>query len=523
MWAAIIASSRVRGVSFDADYQAVLNHATTLGYTLPSIGQQILQNQLVLDLKSFGIWSKLDVFYVFANDGSQEFATLNWKNPLLYQCTLFNTPNFTINQGFAGNATDMYINTNFKPLTNGVNYQQDSASYGYFIPRGGYTTNTFRLGARTSFNTRQAYEFRNRTIDINDGNQTIEADLPINGFKHFNRNSSTSTQRYLNGNLSGTTTKVSTLTTDSDFLILTISNNNTPILSNTSTALEKMGIVFLGGDLSLEASNFSDITNNYMTSLNLLLDLIPSPTFAYSLRKIRRDYTGNCIKVRRSSDNTTQEIGFVNDVLDTTSLLSFVGVGNGFVETWYDQSTNSNDMVQLNNSSQPQIVSSGSVILEGTMPTLYFDGVDDWMENSSVSVNQPFTFIRVFKGLNPIGYTGIENFVSTSGVVLLSVSTQANRITAGNNFSSGGSCQTYQYKYDMFNAAASRGVINGGNFLTGNVGTNNINNTIQIGRNYNSVTLFREHALQELILYPTNQEDYQSDIRQNINNYYNIF
>jgi hypothetical protein len=75
----------------------------------------------------------------------------------------------------------------------------------------------------------------------------------------------------------------------------------------------------------------------------------------------------------------------------------------------------------------------------------------------------------------------------------------------------------------MFNAAASRGVINGGNFLTGNVGTNNINNTIQIGRNYNSVTLFREHALQELILYPTNQESYQSDIRQNINDYYNIF
>jgi hypothetical protein len=54
---------------FDADYQAVLDYATTQGYTLPSAGQQTLQNQLVVDLKAGGIWSKLDTFGVFATDG----------------------------------------------------------------------------------------------------------------------------------------------------------------------------------------------------------------------------------------------------------------------------------------------------------------------------------------------------------------------------------------------------------------------------------------------------------------------
>jgi hypothetical protein len=54
---------------FDADYQAVLNYATTQGYTLPSAGQQTLQNQLVVDLKAGGIWAKLDTFGVFATDG----------------------------------------------------------------------------------------------------------------------------------------------------------------------------------------------------------------------------------------------------------------------------------------------------------------------------------------------------------------------------------------------------------------------------------------------------------------------
>jgi hypothetical protein len=37
--------------------KAVLDYATAQGYTLPSSGQQTLQNQLVVDLKDGGIWS----------------------------------------------------------------------------------------------------------------------------------------------------------------------------------------------------------------------------------------------------------------------------------------------------------------------------------------------------------------------------------------------------------------------------------------------------------------------------------
>jgi len=116
------------GVVFTTEYQAVLDRATALGYTLPSAGQQVKQNQLVIDLKTAGVWAKLDVWYVYANDGSKEFATLNWKAPTLYQSTLFNSPTFTANQGFTGNGTTSYIRTNFNPSTNGVNYQNNDAS-----------------------------------------------------------------------------------------------------------------------------------------------------------------------------------------------------------------------------------------------------------------------------------------------------------------------------------------------------------------------------------------------------------
>ena len=59
----------------------------------------------------------------------------------------------------------------------------------------------------------------------------------------------------------------------------------------------------------------------------LLLDLYPGAAAAYSLRHLRTAYTGSAIQVRRSSDDTLQDIGFVDGNLDTASLLSFVGSG----------------------------------------------------------------------------------------------------------------------------------------------------------------------------------------------------
>ena len=99
----------------------------------------------------------------------------------------------------------------------------------------------------------------------------------------------------------------------------------------------------------------SPVTSSY------LLDSYSSAAAAYSLRKLRTAYTGNAIRVRRSSDNGEQNIGFdANGNLDTTTLLSFVGAGNGFVTTWYDQSGNTNlDAVQTSAVNQPYIVQSG--------------------------------------------------------------------------------------------------------------------------------------------------------------------
>jgi hypothetical protein len=98
---------------------------------------------------------------------------------------------------------------------------------------------------------------------------------------------------------------------------------------------------------------------------SLLLDTYTGAAVAYSLRKLRTAYTGAAIRVRRSSDNAEQNINFVSGDLDTASLLTFCGAGNGFITTWYDQSGNANNATQPTLlASQAQIVSSGAIITD---------------------------------------------------------------------------------------------------------------------------------------------------------------
>jgi hypothetical protein len=58
--------------------------------------------------------------------------------------------------------------------------------------------------------------------------------------------------------------------------------------------------------------------------------------YGFSLYKMKTGQT-NCIRVRRSSDNTELDIGFeASGWVDRAAILAFVGSGDGFIVTWYD-------------------------------------------------------------------------------------------------------------------------------------------------------------------------------------------
>lgn len=104
------------------------------------------------------------------------------------------------------------------------------------------------------------------------------------------------------------------------------------------------------------------------------LDLLSvAAASAYSLRRLRAAYAGQAIRVRRSSDNAEQDIGFTADGgLDTAAMLTFIGANSAFVTTWYDQSGNTRDATQTTAADQPRIVNAGVVDTANGRPSIIF-------------------------------------------------------------------------------------------------------------------------------------------------------
>ncbi len=267
----------------------------------------------------------------------------------------------------------------------------------------------------------------------------------------------------------------------------------------------------------------------------LILDDYPNAAAAYSLRKLRSAYTGSAIRVRRSSDNTEQDIGFVNNQLDVSDLQSFCSGTGGFVTTWYDQSGNGYNATQTTAANQPQIVSSGSVILENTKPALQFDGSNDFLLSTigdyrflhdiyfvtKVSTNQPN--YRSYFGMSGAGFGNILWHIGSSTGSKLGIT------QPGFNIISGGVDNLNQ---KLLNAYATSSLLNFNDVSNGNSisGTMlNISGTVSnlsIGGSGNSSNIigdFLSTKNQEFIIYNSNQSSNRSAINNNINSYYAVY
>lgn len=102
----------------------------------------------------------------------------------------------------------------------------------------------------------------------------------------------------------------------------------------------------------------------------------------HALKRKWTGYAGSCIRVRRSSDSTEQDIGFVSSAIDaavdSAAAIAFCGAGDGFVTKIYDQSGSGNDWVQATATKQPQCISAGS-----WLGWIYFDASNDSMQSTN--------------------------------------------------------------------------------------------------------------------------------------------
>ena len=242
---------------YEAEYKAILDYATTQGYTLPMPAQRLKQNTLLSSLKTAGVWNKLDTFANFATDGSTQFALIDWKRLVQYNAST--GPTFTSNEGFTGNGTSSYIDTNFNPATSGSNYTLNNASrYLYMYMASGTSsldgviTASLNNMARTSTSNHRINSSLGLTGGTFDFNST-------RGMKSIHRTSSLNVTLF-NDNTASTSQRTS--------LSTSLRPENQFILrSGGSYGAHKVSMYAMGANLVSENADFLNAYNTYINSL----------------------------------------------------------------------------------------------------------------------------------------------------------------------------------------------------------------------------------------------------------------
>lgn len=134
-------------------------------------------------------------------------------------------------------------------------------------------------------------------------------------------------------------------------------------------------LLFIATEASAQIEMFH--VHNQMPT-DLILNRYPSG-IAYGLKKLDKNFTGSLIRIRRSNDNSEQDIGFTaSGELDTSSIISFVGSNSAFIVRLYNQGTLGNISswywAQSTNSLQPRIVNAGVIDRVNGQPAIYFSG-----------------------------------------------------------------------------------------------------------------------------------------------------
>jgi hypothetical protein len=101
--------------TYDTDAQAYFDAIVTNGGSDPGGTRKGLINDLVLGLKSDSIWSKITALYLLAAHDNVA-ARVNIKTPATV-ATANGGLTFTADQGYAGNATDAYVDTSLTATT----------------------------------------------------------------------------------------------------------------------------------------------------------------------------------------------------------------------------------------------------------------------------------------------------------------------------------------------------------------------------------------------------------------------
>lgn len=251
-----------------------------------------------------------------------------------------------------------------------------------------------------------------------------------------------------------------------------------------------------------------------------VLDTYPAAA-AWSLRKLSGGYAGAAIRVRRSSDNTEQDIGFNGNDLDTTSLLNFVGAGNGLVTTIYDQAGAGYNFTQTNPVRQGRIVNSGSLNTLNGKPVI-LRSVDN--SGGYLSTYAPKDGVAL-KGFFYLGHNSNRNgvIIGSSGggsdfgyfIFNGSGSTAVNSNVIISNERRNGAAWAYLSRGDVHTDTINQFL------LSTEIQFNYEFNSIALGYKFNGPSGLGMNSFQEMIIFSNTTDHLDKETK--INSYYAIY
>jgi hypothetical protein len=256
---------------------------------------------------------------------------------------------------------------------------------------------------------------------------------------------------------------------------------------------------------------------------------------AYGLRRLSHVHTGYAIQVENDS-NVTLDIGFDNDGnLDTGSILTHIGSGEGYVTKWYDQSPNQNDAYYDNTytyaGDKPKIATGGAMVTDNGKPA-----IDTSVGGAFVMTNEYST------GTSDFLMTVVANKTSTNSnqgmiigtqvgndnrfwLVSSYVNWQINAGSSNHSFASPNNVNIYTLGQQLYtvNHNGSSTTIDRNGIVSTNSGYNRAGpfRATLLFNAWNNVNYEFKGKIQEIIIFE--QSSSKADIVSNTNSYYNIY
>lgn len=264
----------------------------------------------------------------------------------------------------------------------------------------------------------------------------------------------------------------------------------------------------------------------------LLLDEtgLGSAAGAWSVaRKLRADYSGSAIRVREDGGDTETDIGFdVNGDLDTATMETHCGPNNGFIVTIYDQSGNTRPLTIATTTKQPQIVGSGSTIVNaGGIPYADFNGTGHVMQAATWTQIQPVSIAIVFEPQTYSNGDTIYDGTSTNSLRFYMPSTTATfrmLATAGTTDLTGATATELALMTNVWNGTASTSRLNAGTEQVSSTTGAGAPGGFTLGARTSTPNDPAEFDFFEAVMWPSVlSSEVQTTMRSNINAYYSIF